>query len=178
MRELMGEPRYVMEPWAPGGLGLTGEELRAQARMLYGNGQRAFDAGRFVEALSLFQDAYRTAHEPLVLVAIGATLTAMGRGDEAVGQYRDYLRLDPNGPQVANVRQYLTELAARRPDDSKSAPEEAPVPPPLVSAGPFEIRDTDTLVLVGIAGAGVVAIGIAAWFLSRRKSRPNRRRRS
>jgi tetratricopeptide (TPR) repeat protein len=167
-----------------GGLGRTDAELREDARALYTAGQTAFAARRFADALSSFRQAYQTVQNPAVLVAIGATLYNLGRSEEAAAVYRDYLRLDPRGADVAMVRETLREISADTPLRATVPPttpiqEGAAVPPipPSVPQAPYDASGVDTLVIVGIAGAGVVGIGIAAWLLSRRRSRPNRRYR-
>jgi tetratricopeptide (TPR) repeat protein len=162
------------------GLGRTGEELRADARALYAAGQQAFAAGRFADALTSFRQAYQTFQNPTVLVAIGATLKSLGRSEEAAAVYRDYLRLDPRGADVAQVREWLRVMAVDTPLHApvpQTPTQEGAAVPPVVPQAPYDTSNVDTLVIVGIAGAGVIGIGLAAWLLSRRRSRPNRRYR-
>lgn len=163
------------------GLGRTGLELRADARALYTTGQQAYTSGRFSEALAAFRQAYQTFQNPTVLVAIGNTLERLGRLEEAAAVYRDYLRLDPHGADVARAQTALRTISAGVPIRTTTS---TPVvdtrvaePPPALPQSPYDASGIDSIAVIGIAAAGVVGVGIAAWLLSRR-SRANRRRRA
>jgi len=168
---------------AASGLGESTGLLRDRARTLYAEGQDAFDAGRYLDALDAFQAAYRTLSNPVVLVAMGSALERIGRVAEAREKWRDYLRRDPTGPAAALARERLAATAPpevpvapsvpREAKEGPPAPAELPVPPEAYGSA----RGSTVGVWV-VTGAGVVALAALGWWLSRpKKPKANRRRR-
>jgi tetratricopeptide (TPR) repeat protein len=164
------------------GLGVTSTDLQTQARALYARGQAAYDAGRFQDALSAFESAYRTYTNPVVLVTIGQTLVRLGRLDEAAAKFREYLLRDPSGPQAETARARLAEIAPPEVPLSPSVPSSlkpgttaAPAELPSVAEA-YDTRGSAIGVWVA-TGVGVVGlIGLGFWLSRSKKPTANRRR--
>lgn len=155
-----------------GGLGVAAS-LKERARMLYANGQAAFSAGRYGEALSAFQDAYRAIPNPVVLVAMATALERLGRFQEARQKYEDYLRLDPEGAERPRAMKAIAQI-----DKALEKPDAPPVAAPALPPEPYTADQGTTIGVWVVTGVGVVGlIGAAIWASRRRRVRPNRRRR-
>lgn len=153
---------------------------RIQARDFYAAGQRAFDAGRYTEALQNLELAYRTIHHPSVAFSIAVTMAYLNRPADALMRFQQYLTTAPNGPMAAQARNWVEKLSAPMPVVTPAAPQPTrslPLPPPN-----YYRADTMRIWLItGAAAVGLVGLG---WWLMRRGRRAsttvtaNRRRRS
>lgn len=161
------------------GLGLTAEQRRESARNSYSTAQRAFDGGRYEEALVAFQNAYNTISNPIVLVAIGATLLQLGRYEEARAKYQEYLWADPTGPAAQRARDGMaTALRRLQPTTAPEVPSEAaePAPPPISTVTGEDTAGTSIGLLV-MTGVGIAALAGFAWWRTRKPKKNRRRRR-
>lgn len=83
---------------------------RAAAR--YQDGVRAYESGRFKDAIDSFREADALAPSPALsfnsALAHDKLLDAAG----ALAHYREYLRRDPTAPRAEGVRQRIAELEA------------------------------------------------------------------
>lgn len=156
-------------------LGATTDELRTRARELYAQGQTAYDAGRYAEALRLFEQAYRTFTLPDVFVAIASTHAAMENWSQAKHNAQRYLYADPGGRQAARAREIVV-LADRHlaPTTAPSVPKEiSDSPGPTTTTAPPTVesayeRDSNVGLWLGVGAVGLGVIGLG-WWLSRRR---------
>jgi hypothetical protein len=129
--------------------------------------------------LAFFIEAYGIIPNAIVLVAIGATLERLGRKDEALEKYRQYLQADPTGPQSASAQAGIDRIATTPGSGAATVgPKVDPPPTPYASPG------LPSWAPWAIAGGGLAVVGVAAYFLTRPKKRQkvtavmaNRRRR-
>lgn len=146
----------------------TREEIRAEARLLYDNGQKAFDAGRYSEALNAFEQAYNTLANPTVLGAIAATLEKMGQREEALEQARKCVRLDPSGPSAPFCERLVERLRPKEPE----APAEPPTAPLVMPELPQTEAYGPTKGVRGVwiaTGVGLLALVGGGWWLVKKK---------
>lgn len=159
------------------------EEERAErleeARLLFLAAQRAFDGGRYADALSSFERSYELAEDPQILYNIAVTLDRLRRDDEALEAFQMYLRLRPHTPDRRDIEariQIIEEQIARREAlAARPPPVEEPAAPETVlsttTEGTGEPRDDEYTVLdrwwfwtaiVVVAAGGAIAIGLLA----------------
>lgn len=136
-----------------------------EARGLYLAGQAAFDAGRYSDALSRFEESYRLSQRPELLFNMGHSAQLDGQLTRAVEAFERYLEEAPNGAnwdgldeRIENLRERVAqEAAARAPwqePESQQAPEEE------TTEVPAEGGPNHTLALtLGVSGAAFVAGG-------------------
>jgi tetratricopeptide (TPR) repeat protein len=152
-------------------------ERLEEARLLFLAAQRAFDDGRYPDALASFERSYLLAEDPQILYNIGVTLDRLRRDDEALEAFQMYLRLRPNTPDRRSIEariQILEDQIARR--EAAAAPPEPEETGPRVEvtatgAEPEPSDDDAYTVLdrwwfwtavVAIVAGGAIAIGIVA----------------
>ena len=102
-----------------------------EARALFQAGTAAFDAGRFKDALSRWQDAYALSGRPAMQYNIGLALDRLRRDQEALEAFRAYLTWDSEGERAVEVQGRIAAIeeamAAEQGADSAqvASPEEA-----------------------------------------------------
>jgi len=90
------------------------DENRAQARVLFQEGNRLIERANYVDALEKFRAAYRLWQNPKIELNIATTLRELGRNAEALENYREYLRkADPSPELRSEVSAVIAELEAR-----------------------------------------------------------------
>ena len=115
------EPADAAEPAAPPAASdpdqyestaLAEDELE-EARLLFLAGRRAFDSGRYEDALDSFERAYVLTRDPHVLYNVAITLDRMRRDREALAAFERYLRLQPEAPENRDVESRIRILRAQ-----------------------------------------------------------------
>jgi len=139
----------------------------ARARELYDNGATLYDEGRYEDAVSAFEEAYRLSKRPALLFNIANALERLARYDEALdvlSRYRAYAPAD----ERETLDRRITMLE-RRAVEQKAAvvatPPHAPTPAPVVvaTAAPEPAKTSLFRPLpLAVSGAGLVALGIGA----------------
>jgi tetratricopeptide (TPR) repeat protein len=167
--------------------GVTDEGAQAEAaerveegRLLFMAAQRAFDAGRYPDALSSFERSYELAEDPQILYNIAITLDRLRRDEEALEAFRMYLRLQPSTTdrrdiearirviedQMARRAAVVAEPIEQTPTESSNAPLEL-----ATDAPSDELEDEDYTVLdrwwfwtalVAVVGGGIAAAVIVS----------------
>jgi tetratricopeptide (TPR) repeat protein len=74
------------------------------------NGRAAFEQGRYQEALEHFRSSYRSSGRPELLCDIGETAYKLGRKEEALSAFEQYLEQVPAGPERVRVQERLEHL--------------------------------------------------------------------
>jgi hypothetical protein len=134
-----------------------------QAHVLFLNGQRLYDEGRYEEAVQAFQTAYDLSKRPLMLFNMANAYERLGQLEQAIDTLNHYrVYADPSEQDVllARVQTIERRLAAQR--QAAPAPVPAPLPAPGPSPGPVP-RDA-----AGPAGSGptVQRRSLAPWVLA------------
>jgi tetratricopeptide (TPR) repeat protein len=101
------------------------------ARAHYEKGMKAYDLGRFDEAVSEFASAYEVQDDPAYLFNSAQAHRRGGNDRKALELYRTYLRKSPDATDRAGVEAIMAELERKL----APAPVPAPAPAPTVAPG-------------------------------------------
>jgi hypothetical protein len=142
-----------------------------QARGEFEKAERAFNLGRFQEALTGYRAAYDALPLPPFLFNIAQCYRNLGDGEQAIFFYQRYLSLDPEAPNRSVVEELVAEQ--RRLLDAKQAeaaaasktvdltPRPEPVPSVmLVQPTPKKTTISPKVWLAGVLGAALLG-GVA-----------------
>jgi tetratricopeptide (TPR) repeat protein len=147
----------------------SGSELRARARAKHRQGVAAYQARRYDEAASAFQQAYDLAPAPGLLFNLAQA--HRGRGPsacpEALDAYRAYLRAEPQAANQKYVEEQIlaTEPCAatesqRRATLARPEPPPQPVPAPPQAAPLRPQASSVPWVPIAVAGLGAAAAAV------------------
>ncbi len=104
----------------------------AQARASFYRGQKAYNLGRFADALEAYTEAYRLDPRPAMLFNLGQCHRLLGNSERALFFYNRYLSQFPGvAPNDATVRGLIAEMehaTARQRLSAGDAPQAAPTP--------------------------------------------------
>jgi tetratricopeptide (TPR) repeat protein len=152
------------------------DDAQRRARALHEQGMSAYDAGRYDEAATAFDQAYQLSPAPGLLFNLAQA--QRGRGPracpEALAAYRSYLRAVPTAPNRAVVEARIAEMepCAAREEERRARASPAsrprklrPAQPEPVSTQPRPERpepmsEASVEWLLAGAGSGVVAAAI------------------
>lgn len=101
----------VLVPVSPA-LAVTPQD-KARARELYGKGQQLFKDGSYQEAERAFEEAYRTAPNPVVLLSIAECQTRSEQYQRAIDTLEAYLRDKPDAKDRPQVTAQIEALRAK-----------------------------------------------------------------
>jgi tetratricopeptide (TPR) repeat protein len=136
--------------------------------------RKAYDTGRWDEAIQEFQKAYDLQSDPGLIYDLAQSYRRKGDLKQALDLYRNFVREEPDGPLRAtaddHIRQLEASLAALNPPPPPTPVEPTPPPPPpqqsvpvahvpVVPARPAPTHSR-VLPIAGIATAAVGAVGI------------------
>jgi tetratricopeptide (TPR) repeat protein len=93
----------------------TSAEMSAEARQFFERGEALFRRGRYDAALTAFTAAYNYVRIPEIAYNLAMTSERLGRIEDAILFYRDYLRLRRNSPDRASIEEHIRELRERPP---------------------------------------------------------------
>jgi tetratricopeptide (TPR) repeat protein len=110
---------------APAQTPLIDNEKKALARKHFEEGKAAFELGRFKDALTAYEAAYRILPLPGMLFNIGQCYRNIGRLDQAVFSFKLYLKKIPDAQNRDAVTKLIDELEAKLEQERKAAAEEA-----------------------------------------------------
>lgn len=132
----------------------------SDAERLYQEGQAAYDAKRYDEAIAAWDRSYALSKLPALVFNLAQAHRLAGHCTKAVEAYHRFLALDPQSTERPDAEQFLREL-----EPCADAPDHRPATKPI--AAPIERRYEDrgagkrrTGVIVGGAGLVVFATGL------------------
>jgi hypothetical protein len=162
-----------------------------EARQLYEQGQRSFDAGDYADAITKFRASYQRSGAPGLLYNLAQAHRLKGDCVQALALYRRFLATSPTGKsreraeaRIAEIQPCAGDQAARSPtadpapDGTKAAPAStAPVanPPEFISVRDISHGKTPSAghprapMALTIGGAVVTAAGAVAGLVAWRK---------
>jgi tetratricopeptide (TPR) repeat protein len=155
---------------------------RAEAKLHYEAGDRAFRLGDFDRAISEFKASYDLSGVPLLLYNVAQAYRQKGDNKQALFFYQQYLAAgggdDPESRRVAEKRVEELKVAIEKQQKAQEAPPIGTTPPAINSPhvehqfftrGPNdrELRHARTLKVAGYAtgGFGVLALGLGGAFV-------------
>jgi hypothetical protein len=97
----------------------------------YDKATRAYDVGKYNEAVEEYQKAYEIGGDPAMLYNIGQAYRLGDQPGEAVRFYRRYLQRSPNARNREDVERRITDLEKLAEARRQSAP--TPLPPPVTA---------------------------------------------
>ncbi len=129
------------------GLFLSGSALSqdkgGDARAFFNIGAKAYQAGKYKNAISAFEEAYKRAQRPGLLFSLGQAHRMQffrdsdsARLRDAVRYYRDYLKKDPGGRRAGEATEALEKLVPLLERLSDSAEGETPSAPATKASKP------------------------------------------
>ncbi len=153
------------------------DPLVTRAKVLFQQAEVHFSVGEFARALDLYKDAYKTKPLPGFLFNIGQCHRNLGRCDQALFFYRQYLLRASDPPNRAEVERLIEicERAAkpatrpatvpvarvvRPPPATRALPPDPPPPPPRQGIRPAWFW-TGVALSVALLGTGVATGTIA-----------------
>ena len=107
-----------------------------KAREHYSVGLRAYDLGRYDEAIAEFEQAYRYKDAPGLLYNIGQAYRLSNRPEEALRYYRTYLEKKPDAANAADVQTKIDRLVAILEERKAANPAPTETARPVVAAAP------------------------------------------
>jgi hypothetical protein len=116
------KPRKTVETESRVG---TDDADRSPAKQAYEEGLRAYNLGKWDEAIQGFEKSYKLSGDATLLFNVGQAQRQAGRPKEATIAYRAYLREFPDSPQREMIEGKLREMEASAPKSSSLSP--APV---------------------------------------------------
>lgn len=90
------------------------DELTAEARTFFQRGVAMFQRRAFEAAMQAFTAAYGFARLPEVVYNLAITAEKLGRAQEAIDYYREFLRVRPDDPSRAQIEDRVRALRAAR----------------------------------------------------------------
>ena len=136
----------------------TPDEAREHALDLFMQAERAYEEGDVGGAVALLVEARSIYEEPVLLFNLARAYETLGRVDEALVAYREYLREEPNatdrGAIEARIAALETQISERERLERERAEARARVPDP---SSPSPIPWI-------VAGVGVAAVAAGAVF--------------
>lgn len=96
-------------------------------------GQELYQEGKYEAAWIEFSSAYEIAPLPDLVFNMARCEVKMNRVKEAIGHYREFLRMRPDDPESGRIRDEITRLERQlngTGDPLPIAPPPAPAPPP------------------------------------------------
>jgi hypothetical protein len=112
---------------------------KLEMKQLYEKATRAYDVGKYNEAIEDYQKAYEIGGDPPMLYNIAQAYRLNDQPAEAVRFYRRYLQRAPNARNREDVERKIADLEKTIEDRRKAAAAATPPPlpaPPVVPATP------------------------------------------
>jgi hypothetical protein len=138
---------------------------KADARKHYDRATAAFGLGRYAEAASEYEAAFRLRPDPALLYNCAQSYRLAGNRPRAIELYRNYVRLYGDAPNAEDARKHLAnlelEMAAEKPVAPPAAPLPRPVtapPGPVVAARPMPVSPPPAASAPPAAPAPTVAV--------------------
>ena len=107
---------------------------KAEMKAHYEKATRAYDLGKYQEAVDEYQKAYEIGGDPPMLYNIGQAYRLNDQPAEAIRFYRRYLQRSPNARNREDVERKITELEKLIDERRKAAA--AVTPPPVTTTPP------------------------------------------
>ena len=110
---------------------------KAEMKSHYEKATRAYDLGKYQEAVDEYQKAYEIGGDPPMLYNIGQAYRLNDQPAEAIRFYRRYLQRSPNARNREDVERKITELEKLIDERRKAAA--AVTPPPVTDDAPATV---------------------------------------
>jgi tetratricopeptide (TPR) repeat protein len=92
------------------------EDATRKAKAAFESASKFYKSARYADAVKKFEEAYSLKPHPSIFFNIGKCHEQLGDPARALRNYRDYLRLSPNAPDVSAVSDSIATLERRLKD--------------------------------------------------------------
>jgi tetratricopeptide (TPR) repeat protein len=136
----------------------------SEAERLYHDGQRAYDAGRYDDAVAAWDKSYALSRLPALLFNIGQAYRLRAwSGDctRAADAYRKFIAVEPRSPQRGQVEGFLAELGPCV-DAERGAQPAQPQPRPAPHVD--DPGRGKRLIAYGSGATGALLVGIGVYY--------------
>jgi tetratricopeptide (TPR) repeat protein len=142
--------------------------MDAEGRLLFEAGRRAFEDGRFEDALARFREAHRLTQRPQLLYNVGRALDALRRDAEALSLFKAYLAALPEADnrreveaRIATLHGLLLEERSDRAAPDAAARLDGPSSPAATPADEATPAGTTRPAWAGALSLGGLAVALA-----------------
>lgn len=132
----------------------------AAAKSFFENGQALYREGKYQSAWLEFSSAYQMVQLPDLLFNMARCEAKLGRREDAVRHYREFLERAPNDPEASTIRAQIDQLSGKASETAV-----APSPPPAAkepSGRPDVFRKIPVITTALGGGAVILLIAGAA----------------
>jgi hypothetical protein len=112
-------------------------QQKLEMKQLYERATRAYDVGKYNEAIEEYQKAYEIGGDPPMLYNIAQAYRLNDQPTEALRFYRRYLQRAPNARNREDVERKIAELEKSVEDRRKAAAAVTPPPAPVTPPAPI-----------------------------------------
>ncbi|MDB4980538.1 MAG: Thiol-disulfide isomerase [Myxococcales bacterium] len=123
-------------------------QQKLEMKQLYERATRAYDVGKYAEAIEFYQKAYEIGGDPPMLYNIAQSYRLNDQPADAVRFYRRYLQRAPSARNKDDVERKIAELE-KIVEERRKAPVAAPpptpppaTPPPITTVTPPPVQPT------------------------------------
>lgn len=157
---------------------------KAKAEAAFAEGQNDYTAGDYVSAADRFEAAYALDPDPAYLYNIAQAYRFGNACGKAAAAYRKFLDAVPDAPNAAKVKQFIEqsdECAKKQAPPVEPAAPPPPVHTEVMPPPPPEPPSSGTrgrgqrIAGLAIGGAGIVGLGLAAFFTYQAHDYTNKR---
>jgi tetratricopeptide (TPR) repeat protein len=156
---------FADDPPKPGQASETPSPSKAQmmaGKQFFDRGQQLYAEGKYEAAWIEFSSAYEIAPLPDLVFNMARCEVKMNRLKEAIGHYREFLRMRPDDPESERIRDEVNRLEKQLNGTADPQPVPPPPPPPPPPPRRFPIAGTllggGTVLFLVFGGA---AVGVA-----------------
>jgi tetratricopeptide (TPR) repeat protein len=114
---------------------LTADQ-KQEMKIHYERGQRAYDIGKYADAIDEYAKVYEIGGNPAMLFNIAQAHRLNNQLPEALRFYRRYLQRSPNAPNRADVETKIAELEKSVDERGRAPSSSAAVVPPATTPAP------------------------------------------
>ena len=114
---------------------LTSDQ-KQEMKIHYERGQRAYDIGKYSDAIDEYAKVYEIGGNPAMLFNIAQAHRLNNQLPEALRFYRRYLQRSPNAPNRADVEAKIAEIEKQVDDRSRAPSSAVTAPPPTTTPAP------------------------------------------
>jgi hypothetical protein len=108
-------------------------QQKAEMRTIYDRATRAYDVGKYAEAIEDYQKAYEIGGDPPMLYNIAQAYRLNNQPGEAIRFYKRYLQRAPSARNREDVERKIAEQEKIIEDQKKLQPPPPPVTPPVTT---------------------------------------------
>jgi tetratricopeptide (TPR) repeat protein len=146
----------------------------ADAERYYNEGQTAYDAKRYDDAIAAWDKSYALSHLPALVYNLAQAHRLHGDCAEALDAYKRFIALDPKSPQRASAEGFIRDLepcpspvGVEPPPPPPSLPPAPPPAPPPSPPHPAAVAHPGTgerVAGIVVAGVGVATAAVGGYF--------------